>query len=166
LTFENDAFDVVFAANSVQYAADRVAALRELKRVCVPGGRITTGVFGPPENVSFQVIQAAVRNALPTPPSGKGPYELSAPGVLEGLFEEAGLRILQSGVVDCPNTYPDFETYWQGHSSAGPFQAAIRAVGEDKLRDATREAIEVFRIDDGSYYIGPNIFKYVVAIAS
>ena len=38
LPYEDDRFDVVFAANSVQYAADRVAALRELGRVCVPKG--------------------------------------------------------------------------------------------------------------------------------
>ena len=149
----------------MQYAADHVAALRELKRVCVPEGQVTAGLFGPPENVAFRAIQDAVRNALPTPPSGKGPYQLSAPGVLEGLFEEAGLRVSESREVDCPYAYPDFETYWRGNSSAGPFQAAMRAVGEDTLRAATQEAIEAFRIDDGSFAIGPNIFKYVIATA-
>jgi SAM-dependent methyltransferase len=153
LPFGDNTFDVVCAANSVQYASDRVAALREFERVCVPGGRITVGVFGPPETVAFQVIQAAVRNSLPTLPTGKGPYELSAPGVLERLFDEAGLLVLESGEVDCPFAYPDFDTYWRGNAAAGPFQAAIRAVGKDKLRAATREAIEAFRIDDGSFYI-------------
>ena len=40
LPFDNDVFDVVFAANSVQYTEDRIAALRELGRVCEPEGRI------------------------------------------------------------------------------------------------------------------------------
>ena len=40
LPFDDDSFDVVFAANSVQYSEDRVAALRELGRVCTPGGRM------------------------------------------------------------------------------------------------------------------------------
>ena len=40
LAFGDDEFDVVFAANSVQYAADLGTALRELRRVCKPGGSI------------------------------------------------------------------------------------------------------------------------------
>jgi len=85
------------------------------------------------------------------------------PGKLEGLLEEAGLQVLGSGEVDCPFNYPDFETYWRGNSSAGPFQAAIRAVGQDKLKAATREAIEAFRTKEGRFNIAPNIFKYIVA---
>jgi len=163
LPFDDDAFDVVFASNSVQYSGDRIAVLRELGRVCKPEGRIVAGLFGPPEKVAFSVMQKAVRDALPEPPSGKGPYELSMPGKLEGLLEEAGLQVLGSGEVDCPFNYPDFETYWRGNSSAGPFQAAIRAVGQDKLKAATREAIEAFRTKEGRFNIAPNIFKYIVA---
>ena len=163
LPFEDDSFEVGFAANSIQYAADRVAALRELKRVCVSGGRVTVGLFAPPEKVAFNAIQRAVRSTLPEPPKGKVPYELSAPGKLEALFEEAGLQIIESGEVDCPQSIPDFETYWRGHSSAGPFRNRLRIVGEEKLRAVTSEALEPFRKDDGSYSIGPNIFKYVVA---
>ena len=53
----------------------------------------------------------AARDAMPEPPSGGGPFELSAPGKLEGLFEEAGLKVLESSEVDCPMYYPDFETF-------------------------------------------------------
>jgi hypothetical protein len=59
-------------------------------------------LFGPPEKVAFSAIQKAVRDTLPEPPSGAGPYELSAPGKLEGLFTKAGLNVLKSGEVDCP----------------------------------------------------------------
>jgi SAM-dependent methyltransferase len=164
LSFEDDSFDAVFAANSIQYTANRVATLREFGRVCTPGGRIVVGLFGPPEKVEFRVIQEAVRDdALPEPPPGKGPYELSVPGKLEGLLEEAGLRVLETGEVDCPFSYPDMETYWQAQVSAGPFQRAARAIGMEKLRLAAQEAIKAYQLDDGSILIQPNIFKYVVA---
>lgn len=55
LPFEDDAFDIVFAPNSVQYSGDRIAALRELGRVCKPEGRIVAGLFGPPEKVAFSL---------------------------------------------------------------------------------------------------------------
>jgi len=57
LAFEDDEFDVVFAANSVQYAADLGTALRELKRVCRPGGSVVAGLFGPPEAVSYKPVR-------------------------------------------------------------------------------------------------------------
>jgi ubiquinone/menaquinone biosynthesis C-methylase UbiE len=73
LPFEDEAFDVVFAANSVQYTGNRVAALRELGQVSTREGRIVVGLFGPPEKVKFGAILKAVREALPEPPPGDGP---------------------------------------------------------------------------------------------
>ncbi len=86
LAFSDDEFDVVFAANSVQYAADLGTALRELKRVSKPGGSIVAGLFGPPEAVSYKPVLDALGQFMPKPPPGAkpgGPFRLSAPGVLE-----------------------------------------------------------------------------------
>ena len=163
LPFENDSFDVVFAANSVQYAEDRVAALREFGRVTAPEGRIVAGLFGPPEKVEYRAIFKAVRDAMPEPPPGKGPFELSAHGKLEELFEEAGLNVLESGEVDCPFNYPDFETFWQANVASGPFQGMLRVVGEEQLKSAVNHAAEAFRMGNGSIVIQPNVFIYVVA---
>jgi len=163
LPFDDDVFDAVFAANSVQYSEDRIAALRELGRVCTPEGRIVAGLFGTPEKVEFRTIFKAVRDAVPEPPPGGGPFELSAPGKLEELFAEAGLNVLESGEADCPFNYPDFETFWQANIAAGPFQSMLRVVSEEQLKSAVRDAAEPFRLDNGSILIQPNIFKYVVA---
>ncbi|UCG23680.1 MAG: class I SAM-dependent methyltransferase, partial [Chloroflexota bacterium] len=57
LPFEDDAFEAVLAANSLQYAADRVAALREFSRVCTPDGYIAVALFAPQERVTFRVVQ-------------------------------------------------------------------------------------------------------------
>lgn len=163
LPYEDDAFDAVFASNSVQYSADRVATLRGFGRVCRSGGRIVAGLFGPPEKVTYRKFFSAVRDALPEPPPGAGPFELSMPGVLEGLFEEAGLEVVGSGEVDCPFRYPDFETFWRANSSAGPVQGAMRAAGVERVRASVREAVEAFVLDDGGIEIQPNVFTYVVA---
>jgi SAM-dependent methyltransferase len=163
LPHEDDAFDAVFAASSVQYSADRVATLRGFGRVCRPDGRIVAGLFGPPDKVEYRAIFSAVRDALPEPPPGAGPFELSMPGVLASLFEEAGLKVVMSGEVNCPFRYPDFETFWRANASAGPLQGAMRAAGEERIRAAIREAVEPFLVRDGGIEIQPNAFTYFVA---
>jgi len=163
LPYEDNSFDVVFAANSIQYAGDRVKALREFRRVCRPGGRIVSGLFGSPDKVAFRTIFAAVRDVLPEPPAGGGPYELSMPGKLESLFEKAGLKLLTSGEVNCPFHYPDFETFWRAQNSAGPFQRAVQIAGKKKLRLVLLRAVELYRNGNGTILIQPNLYKYVVA---
>lgn len=163
LPYDDHAFDVVFAANCVQYAADRVATLREFARVCQPEGRIVAGLFGPPEKVAFRAIFAAVRDALPEPPAGGGPFEFSAPGKFESLFAGAGLTVLDSGEVDCPFDYPNFETFWRASAAAGPFIGAMRVTGERSMKRVVRQAVEPFIQDDGRVTIRPNVFKYVLA---
>jgi SAM-dependent methyltransferase len=164
MPFDNQEFDAVFAANSVQYSENRVAALCELSRVCKPEGRIVAGLFGPPEKVKNGVIFKAIRDAMPEPPPSGGPFELSAPGLLEGLFDEAGLNVTNSGEVNCPFTYPDFETFWRANVSAGPFQGMLQVANKENLKAALRTAVEQFRLDNKGYLIQPNFFKYVVAI--
>lgn len=163
IPYEEGVFDAVFAANSVQYSEDRVATLRELGRVCTSEGRIVAGLFGPPEGVSFSAIFKAMRDAMPEPPPGGGPFELSASGVLEGLFEEAGLKVLESSEVDCPFNYPDFETFWRAMVAAGPAQGMLRIISEEALRKTLSDAVEPFRQPGGEVLIQPNVFKYVVA---
>ncbi len=163
LPFDDDAFEVVFAANSLQFTEDRVAALRELGRVCTPGGRVVVGLFGLPEQVEVRKIFMAMRDAMPEPPPGGGPFELSMPGILEGLFEAAGLKAVKYGEIDCPFNYPDFETFWRASMSIGTAQGMLRVVSEEKLKLAVRDAVEAFRLDNGRILIQPNIYKYVVA---
>ena len=163
LPFEDDAFDVVFAANSIQYAEDSVDALRELGRVCKTTGRIVVSLFSSPDKVEYRAILKAVSGTLPQPPSGGGPFALSDPGILEGLMEQADLKFLSGGETNCPFEWPDFETFWRGHIAAGPVQRILRIVGEEKLKTALKGALESFRNVDGGFRIEQNMFRHIVA---
>jgi SAM-dependent methyltransferase len=163
LPYEDNMFDVVFAANSLQYSENRIAALHELKRVCKPNGRIIAGLFGEPEKVDYRVVFKAVKDTMPEPPKGGGPFELSMPGKLEALFAEAGLTNISSGEVNCPFEYIDFDTFWYGNVSAGPFQGMLQMVSESDLKAAVKDAVSCFLLDDGRIVIPQNVFKYVMA---
>jgi len=159
LPFDDEAFDTVMAASSLQYTEDRVQALRELRRVCAPNGRVVVALWDVPEKVAFRAVFAAVVGVLPAPPPGKGPFELSLPGVLEAMFEQAGMTVVGSGTADCPFVYPDFETLWKANAAAGPFQATMRVVGKEKLYAAVRDAVGVFRVN--GHLRLENSFRYV-----
>jgi SAM-dependent methyltransferase len=160
LSFGDGSFDVVFSANSLQYAADRVQALREFKRACVPGGRVVVGLWDTPDKVEFRAVFGALVGALPEPPPGEGPFELSPAGVLENLMEQVGLAVVGGGAVNCPFEYPDFEMLWKGNAAAGPTQGAIRAVGEEKLKAAIRDVVGAFRVNGHIRF--ENSMRYVV----
>lgn len=168
LAFEDDEFDVVFAANSVQYAAHLDTALRELRRVCKPGGSIVAGLFGPPEGVSYKPVIGALGPFMPKPPPGgkpSGPFRLSAPGVLEEGFTSAGIKVSDSGEANCPFVYESWDQFWLGTRAAGPTQMAIGLAGLAAVEEATREAVEPFIAEDGSIAFDTNVFIYVVGRA-
>lgn len=162
LPYGDHGFDTVIASLSVQYAADPVGALRELKRVCATSGCFVISTWGLPEQCEQRVVLNAVRDTLPSPPAGGGPFALSAAGALEGLVEQAGWKATGSGEVDCPFEYKDLDEHWQAQRSGGPLQAAIRAVGEERLRAAVEQAVEPYRTSTGGVRL-ENRFRYVTA---
>lgn len=165
LAFDDDEFDVVFAANSVQYASDLDAALQELRRVCKPGGSIVAGLFGPPEAISYKPVLDALGQFMPKPPAGAragGPFRLSAPGVLEDGFTSAGIAVSAAGEVNCPFEYANWDEFWRGTRAAGPTQMAAGLAGLDAVEEATRNAVEPLIADDGSITFDTNVFIYVV----
>jgi len=163
LPFDDDSFDAVVAASSLQYTQDRVATLRELKRVCDPGGRILVALWSTPEEVEYRVVFKAVRDSLPEPPPGKGPFELSHPGALEELIEAAGMKVAGSGKAVCPFEYESFDVFWRANVSAGPLQAALGSVSEEALASAVKAAVAAHTRPDGSIRM-ENQFRYVVGV--
>ena len=57
LPFDAGEFDVVTAFNSVQYAADPVAALKNMSQVTKPGGLISVVVWGRPRSARAVVVR-------------------------------------------------------------------------------------------------------------
>src|ERR1700730_13808469 len=92
LPFADASFDAVTAFNSVQFAADPLAAVRELARVARGGAAVALVIWGAEELCESRVIIAAIGALLPPPPPGAGgPFALSEPGRLEALARAAGL---------------------------------------------------------------------------
>lgn len=162
LPFNDKEFDAVIAASSIQYAGDPLAAVREISRVTAPGGRVAVGLFSTPEKVDYRVVFEAIRDALPEPSEGEGPFALSSPGKLESLIEATALTLVGDGDADCPFNFTDMDEFWRGCISAGPAQAALEVVTAEDLRRRLESAAAPYRQPDGSIRFEV-AFRYVIA---
>ena len=165
LPFADASFDAVTAFNSVQFAADPGAAVRELGRVARPGAPVAIVTWGSPERCESRVIIAAIGGLLPPPPAGAaGPFALSEPGRLEELVESAGLRPERAAEVPAAFAYPDLETALRAQLSSGPARRAIEHAGESATREALASAFAASRRSDGTYR-QDNVFRFLIARA-
>jgi SAM-dependent methyltransferase len=162
LPFDDGVFDVVTGFNSFQYAADRVHALSEAKRVTKPGGLVVAAVWGAPEKCEMGGYIEALGKLMPPPPPGApGPWALSEQGALEALLEKAGLKAGSSQGVVVIMPFADEETALRGLLAAGPAARAIGNAGQEATRQAVAAAIRPYRKPDGSYTLR-NEFRFVV----
>lgn len=167
LPFEDDSFDAVTAFNSVQFAAEPVNALKEIRRVCKPGNPVAVTVWAPQEENDMRALLDALRGLSPAPPAGApqgGPFTLSERGALEALMREAELEVGESVDVPTAFDYPDKATAVHGMLGTGPGVIAVGNVGEDRTRQVLDEAYGQFVQDDGSVLLH-NKFRVVTATA-
>ena len=164
LPFGSGAFHAVVAVNSIFYADDMSAAMRELVRVARPKGRVVVTAWGPPERCEFlRAVMPALGPLLPPPPPGAASAHrgtLAEPGALAALLREAGLRVLEEGQVSCPFVFPSAEASWRANSSAGVNQAAIACSGEAAVRAVYAKADRTHMRPDGSVRYD-NVFLWI-----
>ena len=151
--------DRLLAANSVIFAEDIRQALRELRRVIQPGGRLAITSWGKPGQCEMRDVFAAVASALPQRPPGGGPFAWSADGALANLLSEAGLKVIAEEGSQCDFRYPSFAALWRAQNSVGNFQPALQAVGPDRLRQIVGEALRPYTQEDGAIVMR-NVYRW------
>jgi SAM-dependent methyltransferase len=164
LPFPDGHFDAALGANSVIFAEDIGRAMRELRRVVRPGGRVAITSWGKPEQVEMRDVFAAVASAMPQRPPGGGPFAWSADGALANLLREAGTQVVAEGGSQCDFRYADFEAFWRAQSSAGNYQPALQAVGPDRLRQMVGEAVRRYTQTDGTIVLR-NVYRWAAGQA-
>ncbi|MBE9637336.1 class I SAM-dependent methyltransferase [Salipiger mangrovisoli] len=98
LPFEDNSFDAVTCQFALMFLADRGQALREMARVCHPGGHLAVSVFDTWENspgyrdlvpLLGEIMGDAAAEAF------KPPFSLGDPATLEKVLREGGLEDAQ-----------------------------------------------------------------------
>ncbi len=166
MPYDDATFDAVIAVNSLFYAADPAAAMRELARVVRPGGRVVATTWGPAERCEYAAAIGLLGALMPPPPPGStpgGPFALAAPGALEAAMGAAGLHPVERGETACPFRYPDGAVSLRGQLSSGVAQRAIGHSGEEQVRAAIAAADARFTQPDGGIRY-ENTFVWVAAV--
>jgi ubiquinone/menaquinone biosynthesis C-methylase UbiE len=93
LPFGGSEFGTVFCQLGLQFFADKVAALREMRRVVAPGGRVLVSTTGPTPEL-FGVLAAALARhvSLEAAQFVHQVFSVDDTGRLRGLFRDAGFN--------------------------------------------------------------------------
>lgn len=158
LPFEDDTFDLVTGFNSFQYAGNPVLALTEARRVAKKDGNVVIATWGEPDGMEAAKLVATLKPFMPPPPPGSpGPFALSNETALREFAEQSLLEPVDLFDVDCPFEYSSLDMAVRGLCSAGVAVKAMELVGEDKVEDAYRVAINEFVQPDGSVRVAATL---------
>jgi SAM-dependent methyltransferase len=152
MPFEDDAFDVVTAFNSVLYAADPHGALAEIARVTAPGGRLVVTVgAGPDQAESADLINPLARyDDVPD----HATFDLADPDTAHRALLAAGFTALRTTSVAFDIEYANQDDAIAAQLPAGPVVAAIRHSGRLAVEAALRSFFAPRTLPDGSIRMG------------
>lgn len=168
LPFDDGSFDVVFCQQGLQYFPDRAKGMNEMRRVLVPGGRLSLNVWGPLERQQFDTIfQEGIRAFFG--PAAMAPallgMSLNTYGELRKLATDAGFADVRIRFEHRTARYPDLKEFLTGWTLASPNAAKFREL-PDPMRDRfIAHLMERFQsfVDDEGIAI-PRENHYLLAI--
>ncbi len=101
--------DAALCRWGVMLCVDPPAAVKEIRRILRPGGRVALAVWDLPERNPWATIPSRtlieLGHSTPPDPSAPSMFALSEPGRLEALFEEAGFAEIEVDAVELDRTY-------------------------------------------------------------
>jgi SAM-dependent methyltransferase len=141
---------------------DRVAALRETRRVLKPDGRAVFAVWASPDDNPWMSLlrrQLQERDVLePDVPDDPGPFSLADPDDIRRLLDEAGFDDeVTLEAVDLAYPYPDIDTYIDISRQMGTLvRQGLESLDESEQQRVIRalaEGFEPYRQEAGGFLV-------------
>jgi ubiquinone/menaquinone biosynthesis C-methylase UbiE len=142
LPFSDNTFDAISCRFGFMFFPDMLLAAKEMVRVLKPGGRLAVAVWsGPEKNFWITAIGGTINRNMqlsPPPPEAPGMFRCAKEGLLQGLFQQAGLKNTSEKEVLGKLRTRTSDAYWDMMTEvAAPFVAAL-----SKADDAMKEKIK------------------------
>jgi len=142
IPFPEASFDVVFCGLSLQFM-NRLNALREMRRVLVPEGRLLLSTPGRTP-AAFEAIESALARHIGPETAGfvRAVFSLHDPDTLRTLLSEAGLQDVKvEAITNTLRMPPPREFIWQ-YIHSTPLAPAVLGADASKQEAFEHEAIQ------------------------
>jgi ubiquinone/menaquinone biosynthesis C-methylase UbiE len=159
MPFPDATFNAVLCQLGLQFFPDRPRALREMRRVLVPGGRVLLSVFGPlAHNPAPQALADALERHLGPHASAikRAEHDLDDPAELDVLVADAGFAEVTIQTTTQQIRFPSPREYVRIQFAATPLATLILEMSRDEqvalteaVIAAVSEALQLYIGDDG-----------------
>lgn len=155
LPFSDERFDTVCCQQALQFFDDPVAAIREMRRVLAPGGRMVLSVWRP---LDYQPAYVVLADSLERHISGEAGEMMCSPfpawdrEVLRTLGSDAGFSDVSVTVEIGSVRYPSVEEFVRREVASSPLSEPIAAVERevrDELVQEIADALSAYIDDEG-----------------
>lgn len=142
----DEAFDVVLCQISLQFMTDKLAALKEMRRVLVPGGRLLLNVPGPAGKL-FAVVAEAMERNISSEAAGfiNHVFSLHDTTEIQQLLSDAGFHDIALQATEKTLTLPPSKDFLWQYIHSTPLAGVVAQTDEEDLAALEREVIEVWR---------------------
>ena len=148
LELDDDHFDIAGSQYGVMLFPDLPRALREMKRVTRPGGRVFLVVYGAPTQVEFLGFFMAAMQAnvpgfegLPLDPPPL-PFQVADPDRLRQALVAAGLKDVRVETVTQATEFRSGRHLWDWIVNSNPLATMLVADLTNEQEDAVRDALD------------------------
>ena len=154
-----ESFDLVLCQQGLQFFPDRLAALREMRRLLAQGGRVLISVWRDVGR-GFDVLAGALGRHISADAGGalaRGPASLRDGDELSALVRQAGFGEVGLETVTVSMHFPSPVEFVQQYVNATPLAAAVAQASQsarDQLLDDVAENLRDLTGPDGVRFNG------------
>lgn len=159
LPLADGSFDVVLSSLGLQFVPDKASALREMRRVLAPDGRLAIATAGPTPPL-FAILEQALARHLNPDAAGfvRAVFSLHEPQELEKLASGAGFRHVEVRSKALSVTLPEPPEFLWQYVHSTPLAAAITQIDDVGRAALERDVVAAWRsfVEDGALIVDGN----------